>query len=88
MPRFVPVSNPELSKNEQNLNSEDNIKHRQFDNPHSLIKSTKVVDRGWQQGTLGWGVLGAFGSDAKGMCYSLSFIILLCLIYSLISTFR
>ncbi len=64
MPKFVPVSNPELARNEQNLHSEENMKHRKFDNPHAVLKPK--VDRGWQQGSLGWGVLGAFGSNEKG----------------------
>jgi hypothetical protein len=25
----------------------------------------KVVDRGWEQGNVGWGVLGSFGSNSK-----------------------
>lgn len=63
MPRFVPVSNPEAPKSEQDLHSAENLKHRKFDNPHAVLKPP--VDRGWQQGSLGWGVLGSFGSKEK-----------------------
>jgi hypothetical protein len=34
-----------------------------------LIKSKEdksKTDRGWEQGNVGWGVLGAFGSNQKG----------------------
>ena len=39
------------------------MKHRKFDNPHSVLPK---VDRGWEGGSVGWGVLGAFGSNQKG----------------------
>eukprot|EP01035_Chromulina_nebulosa_P019283 gene19283-25142_t len=63
MPKFVPVVDVEKPLHEQNIHSEELSKHRQFDNPHDISKST--VHRGWQQGSLGWGVLGSFGSNDK-----------------------
>lgn len=57
MPKFVPVVDNEKSQAEQKEDT-DFDKHRRFDNPHK-------VDRGWQQGNVGWGVLGAFGSNSK-----------------------
>eukprot|EP01032_Pedospumella_encystans_P012562 gene12562-14528_t len=57
MPKFVPVVDNEKSLVEQREDTTFD-KHRRFDNPHK-------VDRGWQQGNVGWGVLGAFGSDSK-----------------------
>lgn len=57
MPKFVPVVDTEKPLSEQ-AQDRDFEKHRRFDNPHK-------VDRGWQQGSLGWGVKGAFGSDGK-----------------------
>ncbi len=57
MPKFVPVVDNEKSLVEQREDTAFD-KHRRFDNPHK-------VDRGWQQGNVGWGVLGAFGSNSK-----------------------
>ena len=57
MPKFVPVVDTEKSRAEQERDSNFD-KHRKFDNPHK-------VDRGWQQGNVGWGVLGEFGSSSK-----------------------
>lgn len=37
MPRFVPVTDPEVPRSEQNLHSYDLIKHRKWDNPHGLV---------------------------------------------------
>ena len=62
MVKFVPVTDVERPKAAQNLNTSANDKHRRFDNPHSV---GKTVDRGWQQGNVGWGVLGAFGNLDK-----------------------
>ena len=62
MVKFVPVSDVERPRDAQNLNSSANEKHRKFDNPHAV---KKTVDRGWQQGNVGWGVLGAFGNSDK-----------------------
>jgi hypothetical protein len=57
MPKFVPVVDTEKPISEQGKDPSFD-KHRRFDNPHK-------VDRGWQQGTVGWGVLGEFGSSGK-----------------------
>lgn len=57
MPKFVPVVDTEKSAAER-ANDRSFDKHRHFDNPHK-------VDRGWQQGNVGWGVLGEFGSSSK-----------------------
>lgn len=46
MPTFIPVVDPEKAKSEQNLN--DLVKHRKWENPHSL---KPVVNRGFEQGT-------------------------------------
>jgi hypothetical protein len=62
MVKFVPVSDVERPRAAQNLHASANEKHRKFDNPHTVGKS---VDRGWQQGNVGWGVLGAFGNSDK-----------------------
>lgn len=62
MVKFVPVSDVERPRAAQNLNASANDKHRKFDNPHTV---GKTVDRGWQQGNVGWGVLGAFGNSDK-----------------------
>lgn len=62
MVKFVPVSDVERPRAAQNLHASANDKHRKFDNPHTV---GKTVDRGWQQGNVGWGVLGAFGNADK-----------------------
>jgi hypothetical protein len=62
MVKFVPVSDVERPRAAQNLHASANDKHRKFDNPHTV---GKTVDRGWQQGNVGWGVLGAFGNSDK-----------------------
>ena len=62
MVKFVPVSDVERPKAAQNLQGAANDKHRKFDNPHTV---SKTVDRGWKQGNVGWGVLGAFGNSDK-----------------------
>lgn len=62
MVKFVPVSDVERPRAAQNLQTSANDKHRKFDNPHTV---GKTVDRGWQQGNVGWGVLGAFGNSDK-----------------------
>jgi hypothetical protein len=59
MVKFVPVTDVEKPRDAQDMNSSANQKHRKFDAAHTLGK--KVVDRGWQQGNVGWGVLGEFG---------------------------
>ena len=60
MPAFVPVVDSEKPRSEQ-VKDETWQKHRQFDTPYIV----KPKDRGWQQGSLGWGVLGEFGSNEK-----------------------
>ena len=62
MVKFVPVTDVERPKAAQNLQGAANDKHRKFDNPHTV---GTTVDRGWQQGNVGWGVLGAFGNSDK-----------------------
>lgn len=58
MPTFVPVTNPEKSLREQD--ESELSKHRNFDS--TVVARQK---RGWQQGTVGWGVQGTWGSTAK-----------------------
>ena len=73
MPKFVPVVDTEKPLSEQDHRSKAEFsKHRQFDNPYNInnynsnVKNKKkVVDRGWEQGNVGWGVLGSFGSNSK-----------------------
>ena len=68
MPKFVPVVDTEKPLAEQNDNDPNFQKHRHFDNPHALESggvSKKTVDRGWQQGQVGWGVLKQFGNLEK-----------------------
>lgn len=63
MPRFVPVVDVEKPRAEQDDDPEFR-KHKKFDalnQPTSSLTS----HRGWQSGTLGWGVLGSFGSVEK-----------------------
>ncbi|AFZ81429.1 hypothetical protein BEWA_008390 [Theileria equi strain WA] len=38
MPRFVPVTDPEVPRSEQDIHYDSLIKHRKWDNPHSLVK--------------------------------------------------
>ena len=66
MPKFVPVVDSETPLSEQAYNDPNYEKHRQFDAPY-VVKQQKsdVIDRGWKQGSLGWGVLGSFGSSNK-----------------------
>ena len=59
MPSFVPVTDVEKPRAAQNPHDAKNAKHRQFDS------TTQPVNRGWQQGNVGWGVLGAFGHHEK-----------------------
>jgi hypothetical protein len=51
MPQFVPVVDDETPR------------HERGGSVSAVPK--KTVDRGWQQGTLGWGVQGNFGSHSK-----------------------
>jgi hypothetical protein len=64
MPKFVPVSDVERPKIAQDPNGAAFDKHRKFDNPHAVGKKLPV-NRGWEQGNVGWGVLGAFGDHDK-----------------------
>eukprot|EP01033_Poteriospumella_lacustris_P020151 gene20151-14714_t len=61
MPSFVPVTDPEKARSEQNPHDPEFIAHRLFDDPHTV----KTVDRGWGQGEVGWGVLKKFGGDER-----------------------
>ena len=75
MPTFTPVSDPEAPRWEQDESKL--AKHRNFDTHviarsqterQALAKGRKDapdVNRGFEQGAVGWGVLGAFGSDTK-----------------------
>lgn len=67
MPKFVPVVDVEKARSEQNINDASLSKHRKFDNPFAIGKNSKPpnVDRGWEQGSYGFGVLGSFGSNEK-----------------------
>mmetsp|Transcript_919 Transcript_919/g.1597 ORF Transcript_919/g.1597 Transcript_919/m.1597 type:complete len:520 (-) Transcript_919:36-1595(-) len=49
MPQFVPVKDDETPSSERSKNK----------------NKMPAVDRGWEQGNVGWGVLGAFGSAGK-----------------------
>ena len=68
MPTFVPVVDVEKPRFERDDFDANHIKSRKFDNPHSLIrppeKDTKNK-RGFADGSVGWGVLGEFGSYEK-----------------------
>lgn len=62
MPKFVPVTNTEIPISEQNNNSKNLQKHRDFDNPFQI----KKIDRGWgDNNQVGWGVKGSFGNNDK-----------------------
>ena len=53
MPKFVPVTDQEAPKSEQNLFSAENLKHRKFDNPHAVVKAKNPsgeIKRGWEYG--------------------------------------
>lgn len=65
MPTFVPVTDTERAKCEQNLHDAEFAEHRQFDAPHAMGRTKPKVDRGWAQGELGWGVLKSFGADDR-----------------------
>lgn len=68
MPKFVPVRDTERSLAEQDVDGAEFAAHRQFDNPHSVLKnkkSTEQTDRGWAQGEVGWGVQRSFGGEEK-----------------------
>lgn len=67
MPSFVPVVDVEKPRNERDTNSDEYQKHRRWEAPHSssTANSRPTVKRGWEQGNLGWGVLGSFGSSEK-----------------------
>lgn len=60
MGKFVPVVDEEAPKAERDDNSAAQQKHRKFDRSSS--------SRGWEQGTVGWGVQGSFGSASKDLC--------------------
>jgi hypothetical protein len=59
MGKFVPVVDTEAPRSERMDHGEDAKKHRKFDNMGT------TVDRGWEQGKVGWGVQGNFGSSSK-----------------------
>lgn len=69
MPKFVPVTDTERPQSEQHEVAHDYAQHRKFDAPHAVKANENrgrgKVDRGWQEGTVGWGVLGSFGSNDK-----------------------
>ena len=64
-------SKAEFSKHRQfdnpyNINNYSNNNNSSNNNNNSNVKNKKkVVDRGWEQGNVGWGVLGSFGSNSK-----------------------
>ena len=68
MPSFVPVVDQEKSRSERNDFDAEFAKHRKFDNPHSVSKPlgySSTNKRGFETGSVGWGVLGEFGSNQK-----------------------
>mmetsp|Transcript_34021 Transcript_34021/g.44927 ORF Transcript_34021/g.44927 Transcript_34021/m.44927 type:complete len:201 (-) Transcript_34021:163-765(-) len=67
---FVPVTDVEKARCEQDFYSDNLRKHRKFDNPFDDNlrggKPKKKVDRGWgEHGSVGWGVRGFHGSAQK-----------------------
>ena len=67
MPTFVPVVDQEKSRFERDDYDQSNSKHRKFDNPFALSKPKvdPTNKRGFETGSVGWGVLGEFGSNQK-----------------------
>jgi len=67
MPTFVPVVDNEKSRSERDDNDASLAKHRKFDNPFALAKPSVNPSnkRGFETGSVGWGVLGSFGSNQK-----------------------
>ena len=78
MPKFVPVSDPEAPRWEQDEAAL--AKHRNFDSGCIARDQTEQrqlaagrraatkedrANRGFEQGAVGWGVVGTFGSDAR-----------------------
>lgn len=78
MPKFVPVSDPEAPRWEQDEAAL--AKHRNFDSgciardqaeQRQLAAGRRAAtkedraNRGFEQGAVGWGVVGTFGSDAR-----------------------
>lgn len=63
MPAFVPVSDPEKARYEQD--EKEMAKHRNFDSMVVARQRTETTNRGWEQGSVGWGVLGAWGSSCR-----------------------
>lgn len=63
MPAFVPVSDPEKARYEQD--EKELAKHRNFDSMVVARQRTETTNRGWEQGSVGWGVLGAWGSSRR-----------------------
>ena len=79
MPRFVPVTDTEKPRCEQN--DESMSKHRAWDSfvvardagesrqmQQAMTKATTEkpkADRGWERGSVGWGVLGSWGSNDR-----------------------
>jgi hypothetical protein len=43
MPKFVPVTDSEKPKSEQSFYANELLEHRQFDNPHAVIRSAEEV---------------------------------------------
>ena len=77
-PRFVPVTDTEKPRCEQG--AESMAKHRAWDSfvvardagesremQQAMTKATAKpkADRGWERGSVGWGVLGAWGSNER-----------------------
>eukprot|EP00629_Pelagomonadales_sp_RCC1024_P002594 CAMPEP_0119280688 /NCGR_PEP_ID=MMETSP1329-20130426/23225_1 /TAXON_ID=114041 /ORGANISM="Genus nov. species nov., Strain RCC1024" /LENGTH=107 /DNA_ID=CAMNT_0007281285 /DNA_START=58 /DNA_END=378 /DNA_ORIENTATION=- len=77
MPQFVPVADPEAPRWEQDESKL--AKHRNFDS-HVIARDAgelrglakgqrqdedKKTNRGFEQGAVGWGVLGSWGSEQR-----------------------
>lgn len=63
MPSFVPVQDPEKARHEQDETAL--AKHRNFDSMVVARQRTETTNRGWEQGAVGWGVLGSWGSSSR-----------------------
>ena len=57
--------NPYNINNYNNNNNSNNNNNNSNNNNNNVKNKKKVVDRGWEQGNVGWGVLGSFGSKSK-----------------------
>ena len=81
MGRFVPVEDNETPLCEQRAHDPNMAKHRQWDSfviARDSAQSREMevalkkaatdkpkADRGWERGSVGWGVLGSWGNDEK-----------------------